>query len=173
MKTLRRFFSSMMAAVLALSLFSCQTDEEIGFDISGLFGKLWEADLGENVIDDYGYECPIYSEFEFISGNNPTYGVGREYQRYMDNDELFRTLSFNWSVEYGDLILDYGRDGLFWMHDLITYSNYFSARVDEDTYRTRFNLVGTRSANENDSVKVVKSRKLEGSINFKAKAKSN
>lgn len=169
MKTLRRLFTGMMTVLLAMSLYACQTDEEIGFDISGLFGKLWEANLGENVVDRHGNEWPIYSEFEFISGNNPSYGVGREYQRYMDNDELYQVMNFNWEVEYGDLVLDYGYGDIFWMHNLVTYSDYFSARVDNDSYRTEFYLVGTRATNGNDSIKVPTQRRIKGPIQFKAK----
>lgn len=170
MKALGKLMTGLMAILMTASLFSCQTDEEIGFDLSGLFGKYWEADLGENVIDRYGYECPIYSEFEFISGNYSDHGIGRERQFFMDNDELYQILDFDWNVQYGDLVLNYGHGDFFWMHDLVTYRDYFTARVDNDNDRTDFYLVGTR-ATGSDSTKVVKTRKIEGPVQFKAKAK--
>ncbi len=175
MKALRKLMVGLMTALAMISLSSCghvviyDEDDEIGFDISGLFGKLWEADMNESVYD-HGREWPIYSEFEFIRGSFPDHGVGRETQRFMDNDEIYQVMDFEWRVEFGDLGLhyyDYGL-GTMWLNDLITYRDYFSAFVDKDRYRTDFYLVGTRAA-EGDSTQVVKARKIEGPIQFKVK----
>lgn len=121
---------------------SCEEDdEEIGFDISGLYGKVWVADLGES---HRGY--PLYSEFEFMSGASSTHGAGRETVRYQDNDELYERYAFDWEVRYGDLILYYAGGNTLYLYDVHSNNTSFSAYVDNDNYRTWFECVGGRSA---------------------------
>lgn len=175
MKALRKLMAGLMAILMVAGLSSCREevyyneDEVIGFDISGMYGKLWEADLGESVYEG-GFEWPIYSEFEFVSGTYSDAGVGTETRRYADNDQIYEVLHFNWVVDCGDLRLDYGYDGVMWFYDLATRPNIFSAYVEDDPYRTDFYLLRTR-ATGSDSTKVVNTRKIEGPIQFKAKAK--
>lgn len=176
MKNLKYFFGLALTIMMTLSFTSCQTDEEIGFDISGLYGKIWEVDLGESVFDKYDNEYPIYSEFEFNAGAYNDYGVGREERFYLDDDSRFDgPHSFNWELQGGNMQLRYNFhrwtdvDCFLYFYELITHPNYWSAYVEDDKFRTEFTYVGTRSITpkeSEDNVKVVKGRRK---ITFRVK----
>lgn len=142
MNTWKHFWLVAISLMTVVSFTSCgEDDEEIGFDISGLYGKVWVADLGE-----YDHRYPLYSEFEFMSGASSTHGAGRETVRYQDNDEFYERYAFDWEVRYGDLILYYDGGNALCLYDVQSNNTSFSAYVDNDNFRTWFECVAGRSA---------------------------
>lgn len=141
MKTLKRLGCMMAALMVLLAISSCRTDQQLGFDISGLYGKLWQVDLGDTT--ESGYE--LYSEFEFMSGRDSYHGIGYECRYYVHNDKLYDRIPFDWEISRGDLFLDY-RDGYkLTLRDILTYGDKFTAYVDLERFRTTFWLVRTRA----------------------------
>ena len=85
-----------IALITMISFSSCESDEERGFDISGLYGKTWWGDMGFE--DRYGE--PLYSYITFTSGAFTDHGVGTE-ERCYHNDELYRVYKFDWEIQNG------------------------------------------------------------------------
>lgn len=84
MKIVKHYWFVAIALITMISFSSCESDEERGFDISGLYGKTWWGDMGFE--DRYGE--PLYSYITFTSGAFTDHGVGTEERCYY-NDELF------------------------------------------------------------------------------------
>ena len=57
MKIVKHYWFVAIALITMISFSSCESDEERGFDISGLYGKTWWGDMGFE--DRYGE--PLYS----------------------------------------------------------------------------------------------------------------
>lgn len=85
MKIVKHYWFVAIALITMISFSSCESDEERGFDISGLYGKTWWGDMGFE--DRYGE--PLYSYITFTSGAFTDHGVGTE-ERCYHNDELYR-----------------------------------------------------------------------------------
>lgn len=83
MKIVKHYWFVAIALITMISFSSCESDEERGFDISGLYGKTWWGDMGFE--DRYGE--PLYSYITFTSGAFTDHGVGTE-ERCYHNDEL-------------------------------------------------------------------------------------
>lgn len=97
-----KFLLLSMMAVISLSIFtSCETDEDIGYGLSGPNGITWYGDFGAS--DYYGWA--LYSEITFISGYNADHGIGRETLYYQDTLEYYSTENFDWSIENGILYI--------------------------------------------------------------------
>ncbi len=64
MKIVKHYWFVAIALITMISFSSCESDEERGFDISGLYGKTWWGDMGFE--DRYGE--PLYSYITFTSG---------------------------------------------------------------------------------------------------------
>lgn len=88
MKIVKHYWFVAIALITMISFSSCESDEERGFDISGLYGKTWWGDMGFE--DRYGE--PLYSYITFTSGAFTDHGAGTEERCYY-NDELYRVLS--------------------------------------------------------------------------------
>lgn len=88
MKIVKHYWFVAIALITMISFSSCESDEERGFDISGLYGKTWWGDMGFE--DRYGE--PLYSYITFTSGAFTDHGVGTEERCYY-NDELYRYIS--------------------------------------------------------------------------------
>ncbi len=56
MKIVKHYWFVAIALITMISFSSCESDEERGFDISGLYGKTWWGDMGFE--DRYGE--PLY-----------------------------------------------------------------------------------------------------------------
>lgn len=61
MKIVKHYWFVAIALITMISFSSCESDEERGFDISGLYGKTWWGDMGFE--DRYGE--PLYSYITF------------------------------------------------------------------------------------------------------------
>lgn len=85
MKIVKHYWFIAIALITMISFSSCESDEERGFDISGLYGKTWWGEMGFE--DPYGER--LYSYITFTSGAFPDHGVGTEERCYYD-DELYR-----------------------------------------------------------------------------------
>ena len=102
MKIVKHYWFVAIALITMISFSSCESDEERGFDISGLYGKTWWGDMGFE--DRYGE--PLYSYITFTSGAFTDHGVGTE-ERCYHNDELYRVYKFDWEIQNGWLYLYY------------------------------------------------------------------
>lgn len=174
MKNLKYFFGLALGMMMTMTFTSCETDDEIGFDISGLYGKLWVADLGED--DEFG--DPLESEFEFISGSYNDHGVGRETRYDIEGFRYDGPHSFDWEIRGGDLALYYRTDVHNWTLDarclylssVRSYYDHFDAYVEDDNFRTHFDLIGTRSVDGNTNDELVKpTTKSKRKITFRVK----
>lgn len=96
MKIVKHYWFVAIALITMISFSSCESDEERGFDISGLYGKTWWGDMGFE--DRYG--GPLYSYITFTSGAFTDHGVGTEERCYY-NDELYRVYKFDWEIQNG------------------------------------------------------------------------
>ena len=96
MKIVKHYWFVAIALITMISFSSCESDEERGFDISGLYGKTWWGDMGFE--DRYGE--PLYSYITFTSGAFTDHGVGTEERCYY-NDELYRVYKFDWEIQNG------------------------------------------------------------------------
>ena len=124
--TLKFLLLSMMA-VISLSIFtSCETDEDIGYGLSGPNGITWYGDFGAS--DYYGWA--LYSEITFISGYNADHGIGRETLYYQDTLEYYSTENFDWSIENGILYISYADHGLR-IHDYYVGNRVFTGYFDD------------------------------------------
>lgn len=74
MKIVKHYWFIAIALITMISFSSCESDEERGFDISGLYGKTWWGEMGFE--DPYGER--LYSYITFTSGTFPDHGVGRK-----------------------------------------------------------------------------------------------
>ena len=72
MKIVKHYWFIAIALITMISFSSCESDEERGFDISGLYGKTWWGEMGFE--DPYGER--LYSYITFTSGAFPDHGVG-------------------------------------------------------------------------------------------------
>lgn len=82
MKIVKHYWFVAIALITMISFSSCESDEERGFDISGLYGKTWWGDMGFE--DRYGE--PLYSYITFTSGAFTDHGVGTEERCYHNDD---------------------------------------------------------------------------------------
>lgn len=130
-----RFYLLSMMALISLSVFtSCETDEDIGYGLSGPNGITWYGDFGAS--DSYGF--PLFSEITFISGYNADHGIGREVLYYQDNLNYYNTENFDWSIENGILYIDYPRNEIR-IHDYYVGSRTFTGYFD-DGFRFEMHL---------------------------------
>lgn len=68
MRTWKNYLCMLAALVVTLGFTSCESDEDIGFDLSGLYGVTWFGDMGAG--DSWGE--PLDSYITFTSGSRPT-----------------------------------------------------------------------------------------------------
>ena len=59
MKIVKHYWFVAIALITMISFSSCESDEERGFDISGLYGKTWWGDMGFE--DRYGEPFTVTS----------------------------------------------------------------------------------------------------------------
>lgn len=143
MKALQKYVFIMAALIAMLGFTSCETDEEKGFDISGLYGKTWYGDLG---FSD-GYGVPLYSYITFSSGASASYGVGTDEQCYYD-DSLYRTYKFDWVINGGWLYITYSDGYELAIWNPTVSGHYFYGTVDQDGFDFRLQLVSGRSVSQ-------------------------
>lgn len=93
MKIVKYYWFVVIVLIIMISFFLCESDEERGFDILGLYGKIWWGDMG---FEDWYGEF-FYSYIIFILGVFIDYGVGMEECCYY-NDEFYRVYKFDWEI---------------------------------------------------------------------------
>lgn len=128
-----------IALITMISFSSCESDEERGFDISGLYGKTWWGEMGFE--DPYGER--LYSYITFTSGAFPDHGVGTEERCYYD-DELYRVYKFDWEIQNGWLYLYYS-DGYTFIIEYPSVSGRYFYGTAEDGFEIRLEWVDGRS----------------------------
>ena len=139
MKIVKHYWFVAIALITMISFSSCESDEERGFDISGLYGKTWWGDMGFE--DRYGE--PLYSYITFTSGAFTDHGVGTEERCYY-NDELYRVYKFDWEIQNGWLYLYYS-DGYTFIIDYPSVSGRYFYGTAEDGFEIRLEWVDGRS----------------------------
>ena len=137
MKIVKHYWFVAIALITMISFSSCESDEERGFDISGLYGKTWWGDMGFE--DRYGE--PLYSYITFTSGAFTDHGVGTE-ERCYHNDELYRVYKFDWEIQNGWLYLYYSDSYTFIIEYPSVSGRYFYGTA-EDGFEIRFCLLYT------------------------------
>lgn len=60
MKIVKHYWFIAIALIAMISFSSCESDEERGFDISGLYGKTWWGEMGFE--DPYGDRFTVTSD---------------------------------------------------------------------------------------------------------------
>ena len=122
-----KFLLLSMMTVISLSIFtSCETDEDIGYGLSGAFGKTWYGDFGS--VDGYGE--PVYSEIMFLSGRSDSYGSGWERTYYYDGYPAYSD-TFDWEVINGVIYLYYQLQGEWRIYDYhITHDTFRGYKGD-------------------------------------------
>lgn len=104
MRTWKNYLCMLAALVVTLGFTSCESDEDIGFDLSGLYGVTWFGDMGAG--DSWGE--PLDSYITFTSGSRPDHGVGTEDLYYtIPPFKYYDTYKFDWFIENGRLYIDY------------------------------------------------------------------
>lgn len=97
-------------AALLFTFTSCENDDEIGLDISGMYGKTWKGIWGHK--DKNGND--LYNEVSFNSGANTVHGIG--YDKVYDTDGVPYDIDgihpdgiykFDWNVTTGIIVLKY------------------------------------------------------------------
>lgn len=61
MRTWKNYLCMLAALVVTLGFTSCESDEDIGFDLSGLYGVTWFGDMGAG--DSWGEPLDSYITF--------------------------------------------------------------------------------------------------------------
>lgn len=131
MKTASKWASRLIISLLALVCFSsCETDDDIGYGLSGAFGKVWYGDFGAE--DEQGY--PLYSELFFSSGRDNSYGTGWEKTYYQDNGEPAYSDNFDWEVVNGVLYLHFQYQGDLEIYDFFVGATYFKGRFSNGNW---------------------------------------
>ena len=139
MKIVKHYWFIAIALITMISFSSCESDEERGFDISGLYGKTWWGEMGFE--DPYGER--LYSYITFTSGAFPDHGVGTEERCYYD-DELYRVYKFDWEIQNGWLYLYYS-DGYTFIIEYPSVSGRYFYGTAEDGFEIRLEWVAGRS----------------------------
>lgn len=140
MKTFKNYVFILAALVTMLSFSSCESDEERGFDIAGMYGKTWWGDMGFE--DRYGE--PLYSYITFTSGASSDHGVGVDEQCYY-NDDWYATYKFDWEIRDGWLYLYY-EDGFRLIIEYPSVSGRYFYGTAEDGFEIKLEWVDGRSA---------------------------
>lgn len=140
MKTFKSYAFILVTLIGTLCLSSCESDEERGFDISGMYGKTWWGDMGFE--DRYGE--PLYSYITFSSGASSDHGVGVDEQCYY-NDEWYETYKFDWKIRDGWLYIYY-EDGYRFIIEYPSVSGRYFYGTTEDGFDIKLEWVDGRSA---------------------------
>ena len=136
MKIVKHYWFVAIALITMISFSSCESDEERGFDISGLYGKTWWGDMGFE--DRYGE--PLYS-----SSHSPqVLSQIMVEERCYYNDELYRVYKFDWEIQNGWLYLYYS-DGYTFIIEYPSVSGRYFYGTAEDGFEIRLEWVDGRS----------------------------
>lgn len=141
MKTFKSYAFILVALIGALCFSSCESDEERGFDISGMFQKTWFGDMGMNA--DNGE--PLYNYITFASGASSDHGIGTDEQYYQYDDAPYAIYKFDWVIREGWLYLYY-EDGYKFIIEYPSVSGHYFYGTTEDGFDIKLEWVDGRSA---------------------------
>lgn len=138
MKTnLKFYWLLVLTTFMMVSFTSCEDDEEIGYDLSGVCGQTWYGNFGASYLDRY----PLYSELMFVAGQSNSHGSGWEKTYYQDNLEPCYQDTFDWVVDNGILYIYYRNQSPLVIHDFYvshrTFKGYFENGVEFYLYLDR------------------------------------
>lgn len=140
MNTFKHYLFIVAAMITMISLSSCESDEEKGFDISGMYGKTWYGDMGFNARN----EEALYSYITFSSGASSTHGVGVDERYFQYDDVWYKTYKFDWEIQNGWLYLYYN-DGYKFIIKYPTVSNRYFYGTAEDGFEIKLEWIDGRS----------------------------
>lgn len=115
MKKLTSFLAFAMIAIMSFTFVSCDEDQEIAFELDGT----WEG-----VIYDR-YNRPFDVDFRFYQNGFSRRGTGYEY------DYPGGSIRFSWSVENGNIYLDYADNTHVVITDYRLSSRYLDGFLQE------------------------------------------
>lgn len=75
MRTWKNYLCMLAALVVTLGFTSCESDEDIGFDLSGLYGVTWFGDMGAG--DSWGEPLDSYINIHIRLSPRPRCRNGR------------------------------------------------------------------------------------------------
>ena len=135
MRTWKNYLCMLAALVVTLGFTSCESDEDIGFDLSGLYGVTWFGDMGAG--DSWGE--PLDSYITFTSGSRPDHGVGTEDLYYTTPPfEYYDTYKFDWFIENGRLYIDYDTGESIIIDYPHVNGNYFYGTIGNFDFRLEY-----------------------------------
>lgn len=140
MKTVKHYLFIAVALIAMISFSSCESDEERGFDISGMYGKTWYGDMGFRANNGER----LFSYITFSSGASSDHGVGTDERCYYD-DEIYDIYKFDWKIQDGWLYLYYN-DGYRFIIEYPSVSGRYFYGTAEDGFEIKLEWVDGRSA---------------------------
>ena len=132
---MKKYFTNIVVvlmSVLTMTAFtSCETDEEIAYDLSGE----WEGYMGESYYDYWGYEN--YAEYYTImrfsrDGSSYTSGATTgqgEQIDYLGNTSRAYHRYFYWEVDWGTIYIKYENGEQVRISNFTINSRYFSGTM--------------------------------------------
>lgn len=115
MKKLTSFLAFALIAIMSFTFSSCDEDHEIAFELDGT----WEG----VVYDNHGYRYDV--DFRFRQDGFSRHGRGYEY------DRPGGPITFRWSVENGNIFLDYEDNTHVVIADYRLSSRYLDGYLQE------------------------------------------
>ncbi len=115
MKKLTSFLTFALIAIMSLTFVSCDEDHEIALELDGT----WEGVVYDN------YRNRIYVDIRFRQDGFSRHGVGYEY------DRPGGPVNFEWSVENGNIYLDYSDHSHVVISDYRLGRGYLDGRLQK------------------------------------------
>ena len=142
MKKLYTTLMMAMMAMMTLSFTSCETDEEIAYDLEGT----WRGNM--SIADAYG-ESYVDSEITFLRyPNSYTEGNGLWADYYGPRDyEVYR---FEWYVDFGTIYIRFSDGARVEIRNYSLTSNRFRGRFWDGDKEVSFELRNSTRKYEND-----------------------
>lgn len=142
---MKKFYTTLMMAMMGLmtlSFTSCETDEEIAYDLEGT----WRGSMS---IADADGEAYVDSEITFIRNSNSyTEGNGLWADYYGRGDyELYR---FDWYVDYGTIHIRFDDGALVEIRSYSLTSKRFRGRFWDGNKEVSFELRNTTRKSASD-----------------------
>lgn len=142
---MKKFYTTLMMAMMAmmtLSLTSCETDEEIAYDLEGT----WVGNM--SIADEYG-ESYVESEITFIRyPNSYTEGNGLWVDYYGPRD--YEPYRFEWYVDYGKIYIRFEDGARVEIRSYTLNSSRFRGRFWDGNKEVSFELRSTARKYDRD-----------------------
>ena len=142
MKKLYTTLMMAMMAMMTLSFTSCETDEEIAYDLEGT----WRGNM--SIADAYG-ESYVDSEITFLRyPNSYTEGNGLWADYYGPRD--YEVYHFEWYVDFGTIYIRFSDGARVEIRNYSLSSNRFRGRFWDGDKEVSFELRNSTRKYEND-----------------------